>query len=370
MVPKIINRGRFLIVIAATITTFVTLLITIQKRSKPLIEHDANSPFSRYGLLWDEMQQLNAQQKEMVHNIFIGDIKKDTVEIVIANYKEDLSWARMYTNITTAYVKDTETISSLARMMPSMTVISLPNIGRETHSYLYHIFNRYDSLANVTVFTQGGAPTQGYQGHRIGGGHMYCNSTLHDYVTAPDGHFIFTEVMRLDDAVHAVRKGYMNSKQCTYREHGRRISRCYDPSDFDVRMIPRIDHPFTVKLIGNLCRQENSTTCSPKLFWDKFIKLPYPPRNFIWYAQGAVFSLTKEQIRKRPRSEYEALLKEASKGQDTSSGFFMEYFWYYLVTSATHACRVSGAGADSFAAFGGDDPLSRLPVDQLSAMIP
>ena len=369
MVHKIINRDRFLIVIAVTITTLVTLLITTQKRSNPLTEREPYPQFLNYGFLWDEMQMLNAQQREMVHNIFIGNIKKDTVEIVIANYKEDLSWARMYINITTAYVKDSESIISLARMMPSMTAISLPNIGRETHSYLYHIINRYDSLANVTVFTQGSAPTQGYRGHRIGGGHMYCNSTLHDYVTAPDGHFIFNEVMRLKDAVHAVRKGYLDSKKCVHRERGRQISRCYDPSNFDARLIPRIDHPFTVKVIGDLCRVENSTTCSPKLFWDKFIKLPYPPRDIVWYAQGAVFSFTKEQIRKRPRSEYEALLREASKGQDTSSGFFMEYFWYYLITSTTHTCRVDGAGVDSLATFGGDDPLSRLPVDQLSALL-
>jgi hypothetical protein len=33
--------------------------------------------------------------------------------------------------------------------------ILLPNVGREAHTYLHHLVNRYDSLAPLTVFTQG-----------------------------------------------------------------------------------------------------------------------------------------------------------------------------------------------------------------------
>ena len=31
----------------------------------------------------------------------------------------------------------------------------LPNVGRESHTYLHHIVANYDHLASVTVFTQG-----------------------------------------------------------------------------------------------------------------------------------------------------------------------------------------------------------------------
>lgn len=36
-----------------------------------------------------------------------------------------------------------------------ISVVSLPNIGREAHTYLSHLIERYDSLAAVTVFCQG-----------------------------------------------------------------------------------------------------------------------------------------------------------------------------------------------------------------------
>ena len=347
--------------LAFCIFTFVVGLLQKQRAAKSLSD--------KYGFLWGEKRQLNGRQKDIVEKIYSGVIKKDKVEIVIAAYNESLAWARMYDNIATAYVKCKEEISYLAKNMPSLTVIPLPNVGRETHTYLYHIVNRYDTLADLTVFTQGAAPTQGYKGHRDGGGHMYCNSTLHDYVTAEDGLFIFNEVMRLKDAVHSIRKGYIKTKQCPRRLPGSRVRPCFDPRDFDYRLIPRVHHPYTLAVIGDSCRKEKSETCSPKLFWDKFIRLPYPPNEFIWYAQGAVFSVTKEQIRSRPRSDYEAILKEASKGEDTSTGFFMEYFWYYLTTSKYHACHVDVDGANSLAMFGGNDPLSALPVDELSAIL-
>lgn len=347
--------------LAFLIFTFIVGLLRKQSAAKLLSD--------KYGFLWHEKNQLNRRQKDVVEKIYSGEMKRDKVEIVIAAYNENLEWTRMYHNIVTAYVKCEKEVSNLAKNMPSMTVIPLPNLGRETHTYLYHIVNRYDSLADLTVFTQGAAPTQGYKGHRDGGGHMYCNSTLHDYVTAEDGLFIFNEVMRLKDSVHSVRKGYINTKECVYRPPGSRVPPCYDPRDFDFRLIPRVDHPFTLTVIGDSCRKEKSKTCSPKLFWDEYIRLPYPSHDLIWYAQGAVFSATKEQIRRRPRSDYEAILKEASKGEDTSTGFFMEYFWYYLTRSEYHACHIDVEGANSLALFGGNDPLSALPIDQLSAIL-
>lgn len=34
-------------------------------------------------------------------------------------------------------------------------IVNLPNVGRETHSYLYHIIQNYDNLKEVTIFLPG-----------------------------------------------------------------------------------------------------------------------------------------------------------------------------------------------------------------------
>ena len=73
------------------------------------------------------------------------------VELVVARYKEDLSWLGNIPDAirVTVYNKGGE------MQPPRGRVIALPNIGREAHSYLQHIIRSYDSPADVTVFSQG-----------------------------------------------------------------------------------------------------------------------------------------------------------------------------------------------------------------------
>ena len=70
-------------------------------------------------------------------------------EIVIARYNENLDWIKdIPKNIKiTIYNKGLDNIKE--------SYIRLPNIGRESHTYLYHIINNYDNLSNTTIFCQG-----------------------------------------------------------------------------------------------------------------------------------------------------------------------------------------------------------------------
>lgn len=61
--------------------------------------------------------------------------------IVVAKYKEDVEWCKSYNCIV--YDKGGE------------GPITLPNIGREAHTYLYHIVENYDNLDDYTIFLQG-----------------------------------------------------------------------------------------------------------------------------------------------------------------------------------------------------------------------
>lgn len=70
----------------------------------------------------------------------------NNVEVVIARYKEDISWIKL-----------------LNPLLPYRTRVYnkfegenlLPNVGREAHTYLTHIVENYDNLADYTVFLQG-----------------------------------------------------------------------------------------------------------------------------------------------------------------------------------------------------------------------
>lgn len=68
-------------------------------------------------------------------------------EIVVAHYKEDLSWLEKIPRgwLVKLYHKD-ESYGGPNK---------LPNIGHETHTFLHHIIENYENLADVTAFVQG-----------------------------------------------------------------------------------------------------------------------------------------------------------------------------------------------------------------------
>jgi hypothetical protein len=72
---------------------------------------------------------------------------KSTIELVVARYREDLRWLRRVPGNVCVTVYDKGGDASGA--------LPLPNAGREAHTYLHHIVERYDDLAETTVFCQG-----------------------------------------------------------------------------------------------------------------------------------------------------------------------------------------------------------------------
>lgn len=67
------------------------------------------------------------------------------MELVVAHYRENLNWLSFVDHPTTIYSKD----------KPAENSIVLPNVGRESHTYLCHIVNNYHKFQEWTVFTQG-----------------------------------------------------------------------------------------------------------------------------------------------------------------------------------------------------------------------
>ncbi|XP_071798647.1 uncharacterized protein [Asterias amurensis] len=71
-------------------------------------------------------------------------------EFVISHYKEKLDWLKPIAK--DCHVYDKGHGKSLKPSFPVKQWEELPNVGRESHTYLYHIIKYYESLADVTVF--------------------------------------------------------------------------------------------------------------------------------------------------------------------------------------------------------------------------
>jgi len=80
-----------------------------------------------------------------------GKVGKDELEVVLAQFDEDLEWSKPFEKVRTVYCKGS------AAQCPEGSV-KLPNVGREGHTFLHHIVSNYDRLSAWTVFSQAGAP--------------------------------------------------------------------------------------------------------------------------------------------------------------------------------------------------------------------
>ena len=71
----------------------------------------------------------------------------------MAHYDKDLSWLLPYADHCHVYHKGGSKGSEAEIKFKKWD--TLPNVGRESHTYLHHIINNYHCLADVTLFVQG-----------------------------------------------------------------------------------------------------------------------------------------------------------------------------------------------------------------------
>jgi hypothetical protein len=68
------------------------------------------------------------------------------IDVVVARYREDISW--LSDPVFSAY-------NVLVYNKYEQTGLVLPNVGRESHTYVHHIVQKFDRLADITAFVQG-----------------------------------------------------------------------------------------------------------------------------------------------------------------------------------------------------------------------
>lgn len=90
----------------------------------------------------DKLPKFILENKNRLKKYFID--YKPTTSVVVARYKEDINWLKDIHHKTYLYNKGEDEVG-----------IKLDNVGREAHTFLYHIVNNYDDLEDFTIFLQG-----------------------------------------------------------------------------------------------------------------------------------------------------------------------------------------------------------------------
>lgn len=70
------------------------------------------------------------------------------MKIVVSRYKEDVTWTKQFENVV-IYNKGDPLDDN------EYNEISLPNVGREGHTFFKYIYDNYENLDDYTIFLQG-----------------------------------------------------------------------------------------------------------------------------------------------------------------------------------------------------------------------
>ena len=71
--------------------------------------------------------------------------------VIVSRFNEDLNWLKKHKNFRKIVYNKGKKLAD----NKDFKVINLPNVGRESQTWLYHIAKNYDSLDEVNIFLQG-----------------------------------------------------------------------------------------------------------------------------------------------------------------------------------------------------------------------
>lgn len=100
---------------------------------------------NHYGVLWGEKNIYRNICSELTHE----------VKVIVARYNEDLSWTLEEPFNKFQYIVYNKGLNDNFEKTNVAKIINVNNVGKNDHTYLYHIIENYNSLTDVTIFFPG-----------------------------------------------------------------------------------------------------------------------------------------------------------------------------------------------------------------------
>lgn len=198
------------------------------------------------------------------------DIIKN-IDIVIARYKENITWIdtlNLNPRINNIYIYNKFYNES----------IQLPNVGREAHTYLYHIINNYNNLDDINIFVQGDP--------------------------FPHSHNFYKKISELINTT----------------------------DNFDIIPLGNI----TIENENNINRKHKALHPHGLFlayFMDLLFDIKIDINQTVNVSYGAQFACSKQAIRNRPIEFYQFLLKFVSHEVRPIEAYIFERLWLYVFNS-------------------------------------
>lgn len=212
-------------------------------------------------------------------------MKSNYIQIVTSRYNEDLKWLleppfNDYDVIVYNKGKNEDFVKS-----PKIIKIeSIPNVGRESHSYLYHIIYQYDNLADITIFLPGTVDFK----------------------------------YKKEDSIKLIRDVEAKKTTCFLEK----VSDLYEKfKNFQMeKYASRYQQNFKVN-------SENDLSPAPYRPFGKWFHSHWGNKKVTNMSFSGIFAVHKKDILQHPKSYYEDLIKELEVSSNPEVGHYFERAW-------------------------------------------
>jgi len=212
------------------------------------------------------------------------------IEIVVARYNEDLEWLKVAPfNKYPVIIYNKGPNDNFYKPPPTLLrrIVQLPNVGRESHTFLYHIINNYDSLAPLTAFLSGSNQLE-KRWHRSIHLIQMLETTRNTFLSC----------------------GYMPNLNEIWYDFKIDTSLSSDEKNLEVNKDPTI----------------NVSKIRPFGKW--FSATFVDGEENLGIAWNSLIGIANRHIVQKPRSYYERLIKECDSHQNEETGHYFERSWY------------------------------------------
>lgn len=251
-------------------------------------------------------------EENIFYITYVGEkFNENDISLIVARYNEDIDWVKAYDDIAIIYNKGDKINIYFNR------IINIENIGREGHTYLYHIINNYNNLSSRVIFTQADPFTH--------------NNTL---LFGIDNYDKFIDVQPL--GLYYIKEMIPPSIILS----NNKIITKYGLEYLVIKVNNNLDYCdkyyFDDSGIKNLIMSYYNRFKNTKSIIENFLirsNFPYTKQiNKIRYTWCGLFSVIKEKIIKYDISIYNNLLNEliSYDSQGGENGYILERLWLYI----------------------------------------
>jgi len=234
------------------------------------------------------------------------------VDLVIARYKEKLDWVKEYLpkefHKIHVYNKGPQNITCddiAPKKSCKVYDMSDKNVGVCDHTYLYHIIENWDNLADVTIFCPGSIYLP-YKTDKF-------NKTLKK--VEETGNTAFFVSNQPHESRMTVKENFVNF---TLNDH----------------------------LVANVSNRNNAgripiapASIRPFGAWYEH---HLPNMKVYGFSLWGIFAASKEDIKKQSKSFYENIIKDVSRNKHEEASHFMERAWTSIIHSPDHQYKPDG----------------------------